>query len=143
MSIGAGELQQRLVAFVRAFGLHRPDQTPCGAPVATSEAHALEVLSRNDRMTQNDLAHQLGLTKSTVSRLVDQLECRDWVQREHLPGDGRCRVVSLTAAGAHTAAEIARLREARMAGIMNRIPQPDRASVLAALEILVEASHEK
>ena len=26
------DLQARLVAFVRAFGLHQPDETPCGSP---------------------------------------------------------------------------------------------------------------
>src|SRR5918994_1949708 len=38
------DLQGRLVAFVRAFGLHRGDETPCGAPIPVSEAHALTVL---------------------------------------------------------------------------------------------------
>ena len=27
------ELQERMVALVRAFGLHKPDETPCGKPV--------------------------------------------------------------------------------------------------------------
>jgi hypothetical protein len=34
-------LQEQLIALIRVFGLHRPDQTPCGKPVAVAEAHAL------------------------------------------------------------------------------------------------------
>lgn len=75
------DLQRRFVAFVRAFGLHRPEQTPCGAPVAVSEAHALSVIDEHGPLPQNNLAHHLQLAKSTVSRMLDQLERRGWVQR--------------------------------------------------------------
>jgi MarR family len=66
-------LQPRLVGFVRAFGLHRPDETPCGAPVPVSEAHAVSVLAEHGPLSQTDLARHLALRKSTVSRLVDQV----------------------------------------------------------------------
>ncbi|MQA97184.1 MAG: MarR family transcriptional regulator, partial [Streptosporangiales bacterium] len=38
MSADPQELQQAVARFVRAFGLHQPDQTPCGQPIPTSEA---------------------------------------------------------------------------------------------------------
>jgi hypothetical protein len=48
MALGAGaligrdlELQERMIGLVRAFGLHKPDETPCGQPVAVAGAHAL------------------------------------------------------------------------------------------------------
>jgi DNA-binding MarR family transcriptional regulator len=68
-----GALTAEIVRFVRAFGLHRPDDTPCGAGVSVSEAHALAVLATAPPMTQGKLAAELCLTKSTISRLVDQL----------------------------------------------------------------------
>jgi DNA-binding MarR family transcriptional regulator len=67
-------LQEQLVALIRAFGLHRPDQTPCGQPVAVAEAHALMELAQGAPLSQNDLAARLQLEKSTVSRLVGILE---------------------------------------------------------------------
>ncbi|MBD0355905.1 MAG: hypothetical protein ICV57_01860 [Rubrobacter sp.] len=30
-----------MIGLVRAFGLHKPDETPCGQPVAVAGAHAL------------------------------------------------------------------------------------------------------
>ena len=138
------DLQGRLVAFVRAFGLHRGDETPCGAPIPVSEAHALTVLDEagRDGVGQGELARRLRLTKSTVSRLVDQLADKGWVERLALPGDGRRRAVVLTEKGSVVAGDVAGRRAERMARLLDRIPEGERATVLAALDTLVEAARE-
>jgi len=119
------ELQAQVVAFVRAFGLHRPDETPCGAPVPVSEAHAVAVLAEQGPLSQLELGRHLGLTKSTVSRLVDQLENRGWASRQVGADDGRRRLVDLTTEGRKAAGEIAGLRAERMARVLDRIPEKD------------------
>jgi DNA-binding MarR family transcriptional regulator len=136
----AGELQQRIAEFVRAFGLHRPDETPCGAPVPVSEAHALAVLAERGPLAQSGLGGHLGLTKSTVSRLVDQLERRGWVTRRTGDGDARQRLVALTAEGEKVAADIARRRAERMARLLDHVPPAERAALLPALDALIEAA---
>ena len=138
----AEDLQARLVAFVRAFGLHQPDETPCGSPVPVSEAHALWVLADRGPLTQTDLVLHLSLGKSTVSRLVDQLVARGWADRHPSEQDARRRLVQLTPDGARTAAGLARSRAARFARLLDRIPEADRAGVLAALDTLAEAARE-
>jgi DNA-binding MarR family transcriptional regulator len=138
----ADDLQARLVAFVRAFGLHQPDETPCGSPVPVSEAHALWVLADRGPLTQTDLVHHLSLGKSTVSRLVDQLVARGWAERRTSEQDARCRLVQLTPDGARTASGLARSRAARFARLLDRIPEADRPAVLAALDTLAEAARE-
>lgn len=137
---GAGELQEAVLAFVRAFGLHRPDETPCGAPVPPSEAHALTVLAAGEPLTQTALAARLALRKSTVSRLVDQLAARGWVERHASPDDARCRLVALTPAGREAAAGVARARRERIARLLDRIPPGQRAGVVEALATLTEAA---
>ena len=134
------ELQRRIAAFVRAFGLHKPDGTPCGAPVPVSEAHALAVLAEFGPTTQSDLVRHLRLTKSTVSRLVDELERRGWAQRRTATVDARRRLVDLTSEGRAVAADIDRRRSERMAALIAHIPELDRQIVLAALDSLVEAA---
>lgn len=136
------DLQRRFVAFVRAFGLHRPEETPCGAPVPISEAHALTVLAEDGPLTQSDLARHLLLTKSTVSRLVDQLARRGWAERRPDEADARQRRVRLTPTGDALAAEIAARRQDRMARLLDRIPDAERATVLGSLEALVEAARD-
>jgi DNA-binding MarR family transcriptional regulator len=143
MSTGdVDELQRRLVAFVRAFGLHRGDETPCGVPVPVSEAHALSALADAGPggLSQADLGRALSLTKSTVSRLVDQLVDRGWAARRASDADGRVRTVALSPAGATVAAQVSAARSARLARLLDRIPLAERPAVLAALATLVEAA---
>jgi DNA-binding MarR family transcriptional regulator len=136
------ELQAAVARFVRAFGLHQPDQTPCGQPIPVSEAHALGELAREGTLRQNDLAHRLRLEKSTTSRLVTQLIKRGWVERTPAPADGRGVLVELTQSGANAAAQLAQARAARFSAILDRVPPRQRAGVLRALEILTEALDE-
>jgi DNA-binding MarR family transcriptional regulator len=135
-------LQGRIVTFVRAFGLHRPEQTPCGVSIPVSEAHALSLLATEGALSQSDLGGHLGLTKSTVSRLVGQLEQRGLVERRIGERDARRRLVALTGRGQDMAADIAELRRSRLARLFERIPERDRASVLDALDTLIEAARD-
>ncbi|MEU8378070.1 MarR family transcriptional regulator [Streptosporangium sp. NPDC048865] len=134
------DLQEAVARFVRAFGLHQPDQTPCGRPVPVSEAHALGELARDGALRQSDLAQRLRLEKSTTSRLVTQLINRGWAERTPAPGDGRGVLVQLTPTGRNAAEQLATARAARFAAILDRVPDAERASVLRALEILTEAT---
>ncbi|MFE3448656.1 MarR family winged helix-turn-helix transcriptional regulator [Nonomuraea sp. NPDC059194] len=136
------ELQDAVGRFVRAFGLHQPDQTPCGRPIPVSEAHALGELARDGALRQSELAHRLRLEKSTTSRLVTQLINRGWAERIPAPDDGRGVLVQLTPAGTRAAEQLAKARAARFSAILNRVPENDRAGVLYALEILTEAIDE-
>ena len=61
-------LQDQMMALVRAFGLHQPDQTPCGQPIPVSEAYALAALAGEEPLTQQELGRRLRLEKSTISR---------------------------------------------------------------------------
>src|SRR6266540_3883313 len=135
-------LQEQLIALIRAFGLHRPDQTPCGQPVAVAEAHALMELARAAPLSQNDLAARLRLEKSTISRLVHQMEQRGWIVRSRSPLDGRMAQLHLTEAGRTLTRELAEARRAKFARILAAIPEKQRANVLESLTILVEAMRE-
>ncbi|BEL07468.1 hypothetical protein Q0Z83_056590 [Actinoplanes sichuanensis] len=133
-------LQGKITAFVRAFGLHQPDRTPCGTPVPTSEAHAVGELDRDGPLTQSALGERLRLEKSTVSRLVSQLTGRGWVQRAERGGDGRLVWLELTPDGRRAAGELAVARAARFAELLRGIPAEQRPAVIDALTTLVDAA---
>ncbi|WP_309111443.1 MarR family transcriptional regulator [Saccharothrix sp.] len=139
---GERELQEAVGRFVRAFGLHQPDKTPCGRPVPVSEAHALGELARDGALRQSELAHRLRLEKSSTSRLVGQLINRGWAERAPAPDDGRGVLVRLTPAGVDAAGQLAEARATRFSSILERVPEDERAGVLHALEILTEAMDE-
>ncbi len=89
-------LQEAMVAMIRAFGLHQPEQTPCGQPIPVSEARAVMELACDGALAQHELAARLRLQRGTVSRLVHQLEGRGWVARDRHDRDGRVAMLSLT-----------------------------------------------
>jgi DNA-binding MarR family transcriptional regulator len=134
--------QEALMRFVRNFGLHQPDRTPCGQPLPVSEAHAMVEIAREGRIRQVELARRLRLEKSTVSRLVTNLAGRGWVHRETADGDGRGVLLVLTDAGATAAARQADTRRDRLAALLDRVPEDQRATVVRALQILAEAAVE-
>ncbi len=136
-------LQDHLIAFIRAFGLHRPDQTPCGQSVSVAEAHALMELERNEPLSQQALCDRLQLVKSTVSRVVSLLEARGWAKRRRDEQDGRAVAVYLTEAGRDTAGELAQARQQKLAGVLARIPNEERDNVIRALNRLTEALREQ
>jgi DNA-binding MarR family transcriptional regulator len=132
-------LQDALRTFVRAFGLHQPESTPCGEPIPVSEAHALGELAQEGELRQVELARRLRLQKSTVSRLVGQLTSRGWVERAPAPEDGRGVVLRLTPAGRNAAHRLADARREKFSRLLDAIPPDERAGVLHALGVLTEA----
>lgn len=135
-------LQEALAGFVRAFGLHQPETTPCGRPIPVSEAHALGELAQEGELRQAELTRRLRLQKSTVSRLVTQLSTRGWVERAPAPEDGRGVVLRLTTAGREAARNLAEARRDRFNRLLASIPAHERAGVLHALDVMVEALDE-
>ena len=134
--------QDALMRFVRTFGLHQPDRTPCGQPLPVSEAHALIEIAGRGQLRQIELARRLRLQKSTVSRLVSNLVGRGWVRRSSAADDGRGVLLELTVVGVDTAARIAEARRDRLTAVLDRIPDDQRAAVVQALHTLAEAADE-
>jgi DNA-binding MarR family transcriptional regulator len=132
------DLEQRLVAFVRAFGLHQTERTPCGEPISVSQGHALSELSAQP-LTQAELARRLRLDRSVVSRLADALEAREWLRRARHPHDQRAVQLVLTERGHAAAARLAGARRARLATLLDGVPSEERANVLRALEVLTNS----
>lgn len=130
-------IQDLVVAFVRAFGLHHPEQTPCGQPVSVSEAHALMELDQGGPLQQKELAACLQLDKSTVSRLVDKLQRRGWLDRVGDLEDGRAVRLSLTVAGRQAAQQMAVARRTKFSHLIAALGTEDREAAIHGLTALV------
>lgn len=130
------DLRQAFHSLVRRFGLLDSDRTPCGHALAVSHAHALMELMRNPGVRQLDLARILGLSRSAVSRMVDQLQRRGWIKRRADNNDGRAWRLSLSARGRRLARRIDEASIARFSAILDRISAPMRGLVVSILDIL-------
>lgn len=134
----AARLQHELVGFIRAFGLLSTEQTPCGQPLAPSDAHALTEIAAGP-VSQRDLVVRLRLDRSSVSRLVDRLVSRGWVER--IPGyDRRTVRLAATDRGRTVAARIATSRGQRFGALLDAVPPDQRETVLDAIKMLTDAA---
>jgi DNA-binding MarR family transcriptional regulator len=93
--------------------------------------------------SQSELAALLRLERSTVSRLVQQLERRGWLDRDRAPGDGRARLLRLTERGRRVADDIATARQAKFAALVEAIPPDERDAVLHAIDVLIGAMNDE
>jgi DNA-binding MarR family transcriptional regulator len=136
------QLGQDFVGFIHSFGMLRSDTTPCGQPMSVSTAHALCELRAGPPLNQRDLATRLGLTTSSVSRLVDQLETKSWAHRAADPDttDSRVRLVLLTDHGRKIADQVLEARAKRFAELLEAVPRDKQGDVLQALTLLKEAA---
>lgn len=134
--------QGHMIALVRALGLHKPDETPCGQPVSVAEAHALLEIAREPALTQNGLAARLRLEKSTVSRLAGMLQRRGWIRRVRDERDARFVRLHLTQRGIKANAKIADSRRRHFDRIFAAIPAARRTAVVESLSLLSEVSRE-
>jgi DNA-binding MarR family transcriptional regulator len=85
-----------LMELIRDGGLLQPDQTFAGEQVSMSQAFGLH---SDAPLSQRDLAEHLHLEKSTVSRMVAQLERKGLVVRERDPANRRLYRLRITRAG--------------------------------------------
>jgi DNA-binding MarR family transcriptional regulator len=136
------QLQALMQTIIRQFGLLQADQTPCGQSMSPSMAHALQLLARTPRLTQQALAAQLRLEKSTTSRLVSALLERDWIERVENSHDRREQLLSLSATGRDVATQLMQASSIRYNEIWQRLPVEKRPDVLNALATLAAAIEE-
>ncbi len=135
----ANALRTLIHAFIRRFGLLDQSRTPCGMPLATSDAHALMELQRDPGLEQVELATRLGLSKSAVSRMLVRLEERGLVRRARSQADGRAHDLRLSARGERLATQVNEQSLRRFGTLLSRLPAGTPAPLLECLAHLVNA----
>jgi MarR family transcriptional regulator, lower aerobic nicotinate degradation pathway regulator len=101
------------------------------------EARHFAVLDNLDchRYSQRQLADLTGSDKSTMGRIIDDLESRGLASRQPSPGDRRVYTIALTASGARTltlARQAARTVAARLLDHMSAADQQHLTALLQA-----------
>jgi len=93
------QLHALFMDLVRVAGLLQPDQEIPGFSVSMSQAYAIHELDTDTGLSQQELADRLVLEKSTVSRMVADLEDKGLVERERDPANRRTYRLRLTDKG--------------------------------------------
>jgi DNA-binding MarR family transcriptional regulator len=133
------DLARAVRSFVAAFGLDLVTETPCGVPVSVSEAFALDAL-QDGPLRQQELATRLHLTKSTVSRLLDDMTDKRLVRRRADPSDGRAVSIELLSLGRKRAEQLRTARNTKYSALLEAIPAAERHHVIEAVRVLAAAA---
>ena len=94
---------------------------------------AMVVIGRNAGVTQRDLGQVLGIARSGVVQLVNELASRDWVARDADEADARSWRLSLTALGKAHLAAVRRQVRAHDRRVSRALGDAERATLIALL----------
>jgi DNA-binding MarR family transcriptional regulator len=129
-----------VVAFYRMFAMLERDQVCCGT-VTVAQCAVLQTLLEGT-WDASTLASHARVTKGAMTRLLDGLELRGFVDRHQDPDDGRRWLIELTATGTKEAKRLAGMTENAVALIMSRMPKDMRKPALAMIAELRKAAEE-
>jgi len=96
-----------LMGQLHRSGVGRMDQVLAASGTSLRDYYVLVCVGESGPLSQQGVADQLGLDRSDLVKLLDRLEAAGWVRRERDTRDRRRHVLTLTAEGRATVAEIA------------------------------------
>lgn len=129
-------LDSAMFRFLGMRGVLDPSQAVPGFGASMSEAMTLRHLGEGP-LTQHELGSRLGLEKSTVSRLVEAMARRQWVEKARDPDNRRYQRVRLTAEGRRASRRVAAAVRQRHARWFDALTAKERDALAVGLGALV------
>ena len=108
----------------------------CGT--TTSQCYTIETLARKGALPMNELSQQMGVSVSTMTRVVEILVRDGVVKRKTLSDDRRRVYIELTAEGRRISVRLNRCADEYSKEILKRLPAGGRESVLMNLRLLAD-----
>jgi len=132
------EFHEQIVNLVKKYQFRDRNQIACFG-VSVSQCYVLEALHTEGPKTIRDLARGMFLSVSTLSRVVETLVAKGYVERREAPDDRRVRLVTLTRGGVSIRRKCWEnvLRSEKT--IFENIPPGHRSSVIRVLSRLNQA----
>lgn len=115
----------------------RADVACCGMTVA--QAATLRTLAVEGPSRLGALSERLGVTPSTLTRNVERMEERGWVERVPDPDDGRAWRLRLSPSGRRQARDLERQDERLAEALLESLPPERRERAVDGLLDLLDA----
>jgi DNA-binding MarR family transcriptional regulator len=106
-----------------------------------TQMKALHVLLEAGDVNVKDVAERLGMSLPAMSRALDGLVAREYVERLESPTDRRARLVRLLPAGRAILTEIEQSRRAALEELAASLTDEERTALHASLVPIVERIH--
>src|SRR4051812_20231731 len=99
----------------------------------------LSHLAAAEGQSQQALSNALGIHRSAVVALVDDLEHRGLAERRRDPADRRAYTLYLTRKGRDVLAELRRIADEREADLLAALKPPERRQLISLLQRVAES----
>jgi DNA-binding MarR family transcriptional regulator len=109
-------------------------------PLTLPQLRTLVVLRHQGPVKLAELAAALAVNPSSAMRTVDKLAALGLVDRQVNPDSRREVILRLTAPGEKLVDEVLACRHREVAGIVARLPQDQRSTLVQALQTLLAAA---
>ena len=129
-----------VVAFCRMFATLEREQVCCGT-VTVAQCTVLQTLLAGT-WDVSALASNARVTKGAMTRLLDGLESRGFVERDQDPDDGRRWLIVLTATGRKEAERLAGMTEKAVDLVLSRLPKDKRKPAIEMISNLRRAAEQ-
>jgi DNA-binding MarR family transcriptional regulator len=139
----SNRLHDLLMDLVRFVSLLHPDQATLGHAIPLSQVFALHELDADAPLSQRELARRLRLEKSTVSRLVAEMEHEGLLVRERDPQNRRYYRLRLTDRGRAAHGRMAVGFHDRYVRLVSGMTATEREALLTGLPALVRVLREE
>jgi len=126
--------RQSFTRLARFFNQLMREQLTCG-PVTVQQCYTLEALA-DGPLSMKDLAAEVALHQSTLTRVVEKLEKQSLVQRTRKSDNQRSVEVRLTEAGRQTYVFLDVAGSQMISGLLDLIPKERRGAIVDAMEEL-------
>jgi DNA-binding MarR family transcriptional regulator len=138
----SGAFRELLRLLVRSLGLLEKTDSSGGAATIT-QCHALVEIGRRKSINLIDLAELLGLSKSTMSRIVQRMQKAGLITRSIDESNRRYIVIRLTENGTSIYQEVEQSSGGYYKSVFDLIPQEKQGQVLESLSLVTEALKRK
>lgn len=113
--------------------INKSDCCCCG--ISDTQCFTLVEIGRKPDISVKELAGILRLDKSGISRMVEELVQKEFVERKPSKEDRRYVVLNLTVKGSERFNQIENNMNIKFKSILDRIPEEKRNQVIEALEL--------
>jgi DNA-binding MarR family transcriptional regulator len=108
---------------------------------SVAEWVVLRELHERGQTAPGELAESLGLTRGAVSKIVDKLDAKGWIQTETKKGDSRFRLLSLTRAGRRSLPVLAEIADQNDARYFDCLSAGEKSTLRKLLIKLADHNH--
>lgn len=114
--------------------LNRDQKICCG--ITMTQCYTIETLSQKGMLTMNKLSREMGVTQSTMTRIINVLVRDDMAERKGNTKDRRQVFIELTNKGKKLSVKLKQCTEGYSKQVLNELPVKKRNNIISSLKIL-------